>query len=117
MLMDRRNTRAAYQFLGKALKTMRHCHPCSITTDKLGSYPKAIRRLKREGKLWSDTKHRTSKYLNNIIEADHGRHQARDSPYTRLSDDEDSVCHDQRLRDHVHDSTPPLHPLPAHGGS
>jgi len=72
MLMDRRNTRAAYQFLYKALQMMRHWHPCSITTDKLGSYPKAIRRLQREGKLSSDTVHRTSKYLNNIIEADHG---------------------------------------------
>src|SRR5260370_12216789 len=44
----------------------------SIHTDKLGSYPKAIRRLHREGKLSKDTRHRTSKYLNNIIEADHG---------------------------------------------
>jgi IS6 family transposase len=46
--------------------------PHSITTDKLGSYPKAIHRLQREDKLGKDTKHRTSKYLNNIIEADHG---------------------------------------------
>jgi IS6 family transposase len=37
MLLDRRNTRAAYQFLGKALKIMRNWPPCSITTDKLGS--------------------------------------------------------------------------------
>jgi hypothetical protein len=44
----------------------------SITTDKLASYPKAIRRLKREGSLPKDVEHRTSKYLNNIIEADHG---------------------------------------------
>jgi IS6 family transposase len=51
---------------------MRNWHPCSITTDKLDSYPKAIRRLQREGKLSPDMKHRTSKYLNNIIEADHG---------------------------------------------
>jgi hypothetical protein len=35
-------------------------------------YPKAIRRLQREGKLSPDSEHRTSKYLNNIIEADHG---------------------------------------------
>jgi transposase, IS6 family len=28
--------------------------------------------LQREGKLSVDTKHRTCKYLNNIIEADHG---------------------------------------------
>jgi transposase-like protein len=73
MLLDRRNTRAAYRFLGKALKTMRNWPPHSITTDKLGSYPKAIRRLQREGKLSRTTTHRTSKYLNNIIiEADHG---------------------------------------------
>ena len=44
MLTDRRNTRAAHRFLGKALTTMRHWPPSSITTDQLGSYPKAIRR-------------------------------------------------------------------------
>ena len=44
----------------------------SITTDKLASYPKAIRRLQNEGQLSKDVEHRTSKYLNNIIEADHG---------------------------------------------
>jgi transposase-like protein len=37
MLMEKSNTRAAYQFLGKALKTMRTWPPHSITTDKLGS--------------------------------------------------------------------------------
>jgi IS6 family transposase len=72
MLADRRNKGAAHRFLGKALKTMRHWPPSSITTDQLGSYPKAIRRLQREGKLSDSTKHRTNKYLNNIIEADHG---------------------------------------------
>ena len=72
MLTDRRNTPAAYHFLGNALTIMRHRPPSSITTDLLGSYPKAITRLQREGKQASDTKHRTSKYLNNIIEADHG---------------------------------------------
>ena len=41
MLMDRRNTRAAHRFLGKALTTMRHWPPSSITTDQLGSYPKS----------------------------------------------------------------------------
>ena len=43
-----------------------------ITTDKLGSYPKALRRLKRKGELKDTVQHRTSKYLINIIEADHG---------------------------------------------
>jgi transposase, IS6 family len=72
MLSDRRNTRAAHRFLSKALKTMRDWPPISITTDKLGSYPDAIRRLQRDGQLSRNTRHRTSKYLNNIVEADHG---------------------------------------------
>jgi len=72
LLADRRDTRAAHRFPGKALTTMRHWLPSSITTDQPGSYPKAIRRLQREGKLSDDAKHRTCKYLNNIIEADHG---------------------------------------------
>src|SRR4051794_27021531 len=72
MLSDRRNTNTAYRFLRKALKTMSDYPPSSITTDKLASYPKAIRRLQGEGLLSKDVEHRTSKYLNNIIEADHG---------------------------------------------
>ena len=72
MLSDRRNTKAARRFLAKALKVMRNWPPASITTDKLGSYPKALRRLKREGELKDTVRHRTSKYLNNRIEADHG---------------------------------------------
>jgi transposase-like protein len=71
MLLDRRNIRAAYRFLWRALRTMSDYPPSSITTDKLASYPKAIRRLQREGHLVHHVEHRTSKYLNNIIEADH----------------------------------------------
>jgi transposase-like protein len=51
---------------------MSHYPPSSITTDKLASYPKAIQRLQDEGLLSKNVEHRTSKYLNNIIEADHG---------------------------------------------
>src|SRR5512132_1749298 len=72
MLSDRRNTKAARRFLAKALKVMRTRPPVSITTDKLGSYPKALRRLRRKGELKDTVRHRTSKYLNNRIEADHG---------------------------------------------
>ena len=72
MLSDRRDTSAAYRFLRKALKTMSDHPPSSITTDKLASYPKAIRRLQDEGLLSKNVEHRTSKYLNNILEADHG---------------------------------------------
>src|SRR4051812_8075384 len=72
MLSDRRNTNAAYRFLRKAIKVMSHSPPSSITTDKLASYPKAILRLQNEGVLSKDVEHRTSKYLNNFIGADHG---------------------------------------------
>ena len=72
MLSDRRNTNAAYRFLRKAIKVMSHYPPSSITTDKLASYPKAILRLQNEGLLPNDVVHRTSKYLNKILEADHG---------------------------------------------
>jgi transposase-like protein len=72
MLSDRRNTNAAYRFLRKAIRAVSHDPPSSITTDKLASYPKAILRLQNEGLLPTDVEHRTSKYLNNILEADHG---------------------------------------------
>ena len=72
MLSNHRNTKAASRFLAKSLKVMRNWPPVSITTDKLGSYPKALRRPKREGELKDTVRHRTSKYLNNKMEADHG---------------------------------------------
>jgi transposase-like protein len=68
MLSDRRNTRAAHRFLGKALKTMRDWPPISITTDKLGSYSKAIESLQRDGHLSNELRHRTSKYLTDVFD-------------------------------------------------
>jgi transposase, IS6 family len=67
MLARHRNTGAAYRFIRKALKAMSDYPPSSITTDKLASYPKAIRRLQNKGLLSKDVEHRTSMYLNNII--------------------------------------------------
>jgi transposase-like protein len=72
MLAGRRDTGAAYRFLPRALRAVSDYPPSSITTDKLASYPKAIQRLQNEGLLPQDVEHRSSKYLNNIIEADHG---------------------------------------------
>jgi transposase-like protein len=43
------DTRAAYRFLRKAIKTMSGYPPSFLTTDKLAPYPKAIRHLQREG--------------------------------------------------------------------
>ena len=72
MLSGRRDTDAAYRFLRKALRTVSDYPPSSITPDKLASYPKAIQRLQKEGLLSKNVEHPTSKYLNNIIEADRG---------------------------------------------
>jgi transposase-like protein len=72
MLSSRRDTGAAYRFLRKALRAVSDCPPSSITADKLASYPNAILRLQNEGLLPNDVVHRTSKYLNNILAADHG---------------------------------------------
>ena len=47
--------------------------PCVINTDKAGCYSQAIRDLKKEGKCPSETDHRQVKYLNNVVEADHGK--------------------------------------------
>src|SRR3546814_11880666 len=54
--------------------------PISTRTDTLSlhdacaiCYGAAITELKREGKLDRETAHRQVKYLNNVIEADHGK--------------------------------------------
>ncbi|WP_244622969.1 IS6 family transposase [Microvirga brassicacearum] len=93
MLSDRRTTSAAYRFQRKAVKTMSKYPPSSIATDKLAFYPKAIRRLQRDGHLRDAIEHQASKYLNNIIEADHERSSASSGP--RAAEDENSLCHPQ----------------------
>ncbi len=97
MLLDRRNTLAAHRFLSKAATTMRDWPPTSITTDKCPSYPEAIAQLKRDELLAEDTRHRTLKYLNNIIQADHGALKQLIKPTPRLPDDEDCCRHHQGL--------------------
>jgi transposase, IS6 family len=92
VLSDRRNTNAAYHFMRKAIKAMSTFPPSSITTDKLASYPRAILRLQNEGLLSKAIEHRTSKYLNNILEADHGALTC-DPSDARLPD------HENRRRD------------------
>ena len=44
-----------------------------FNTDKAPTYAAAIAQLKTEGKCSNETKHRQVKYLNNVIEADHGK--------------------------------------------
>lgn len=69
-----RNINAAKRFLTKALRKMKDWEiPRTINTDKAAPYSVAIKELKKEGILPNEIIHRQVKYLNNIIEADHGK--------------------------------------------
>ena len=73
-LSSTRNMKAAKRFLGKALGSMKSwAHPVTINTDKAPAYGRALAQLKAEGKCSNDIVHRQVKYLNNGIEADHGK--------------------------------------------
>lgn len=73
-LSSTRNANAAKRFLSKALRSIPECsHPKTINTDKNPAYGKAITALKLEGKCSQELEHRQVKYLNNIIESDHGK--------------------------------------------
>ena len=69
-----RNTKAAKRFLGKALRGWKDWElPEVLNTDKAPAYAAAIAELKAEGKCPKETRHRQVKYLNNVVEADHGK--------------------------------------------
>ena len=73
-LSSTRNAKAAKRFLAKALRPLKDWEKLYvINTDKAGSYFHAIRELKTEGQYPLDTEHRQVKYLNNVVEADHGK--------------------------------------------
>jgi IS6 family transposase len=73
-LSPTRNTKVAKRFLGKALNGLKDREkPCVINTDKAPTYGAALTELKREGKCPEDTVHRQVKYLNKLVEADHGK--------------------------------------------
>jgi transposase-like protein len=47
--------------------------PKVINTDKAPTYGIAFSELKAEGRCPEETVHRQVKYLNNVVEADHGK--------------------------------------------
>ena len=49
-------------------------------TDRLKSYPGALREMKRDGELWRFTRHRRGRWLNNPVEQDHRRVKRRTGP-------------------------------------
>jgi transposase-like protein len=100
-LSPTRSAKAAKRFLGKALRGLKHWEkPATLNTDKAPSYGAAITELKREGKLDRETAHRQVKYLNNVIEADHGKLDT-DQAGARFQIDPHGLCHDQGIRSHA----------------
>ena len=71
-LMHKRNTDSAKRFLRKAIKS-HGSTPYRINTDCHTSYKTAICDLREEGLINDQTEHSRVKFLNNIIEVDHGR--------------------------------------------
>jgi transposase-like protein len=69
-LSARRDVAAAKAFFRKAVKSQRR-PPQTITLDGYAASHRAVRELKADGFLPTDTKLRSSKYLNNLIEQDH----------------------------------------------
>jgi transposase-like protein len=69
-LSARRDVGAAKAFFRKAMKSQQSA-PQTITPDGYAASHRAVRELKADGSLPADTKLRSSKYLNNLIEQDH----------------------------------------------
>jgi transposase-like protein len=69
-LSGKRDVGAAKAFFCKAIKSQTST-PQTITSDGYAASHRAVREMKTEGQLPADTKVRSSKYLNNLIEQDH----------------------------------------------
>jgi len=73
-LSHTRSTAMAKRFLGKALRKQKsYDRPDTINTDKNPAYGAALKEMKDEGRCDVDLVHRQVKYLNNRLEADHGK--------------------------------------------
>ena len=80
LLSARRDKRAARRFFRKALGRANTRQPREIVTDRLNSYPGALRGMKRAGELGRFTRHRRGRWLNNLVEPDHRRIKRRTRP-------------------------------------
>ena len=73
-LSPTRNTAAAKRFLGKAMNGLKDWEKPTVSNiDQAPTYAAALAELKKEDKCPEATLHRQVKYLNTIIETDHGK--------------------------------------------
>ena len=109
-LSPKRNVAAAKRFLAKTLRSNTITgFPRVINTDKAPSLARAIAELKSEGICPQTVEHRQVKYLNNVIEGDHGRlkrilgpkgaFKNRTSAYRTLKGMEDALITERPGRD------------------
>jgi transposase, IS6 family len=75
-----RDAKAARRFFERAIATTK-ITPVEVVTDKAATYPTAL------GELLPAAWHRTDRYANNHIEADHGRLKSRLGPMRGLKQD------------------------------
>jgi transposase-like protein len=80
LLSAKRGKKAAKRFFRQALGRENTRHPRTIVTDRLKSYPGALREMKREGELGRFVQHRRGRWLNNLVEQDHRRIKRRTGP-------------------------------------
>ncbi len=80
LLSATRDKRAARRFFRQALGRDNTRHPRVVVTDRLKSYPGALRELKRDGALGRFVRHRRGRWLNNRVEQDHRRIKRRTRP-------------------------------------
>jgi putative transposase len=78
LLSEHRDIAAAKRFFTRAIE--RHGAPETITLDGYPATHSAVAELKKSGVLRPQTKVRTSKYLNNLVEQDHRRVKQRIYP-------------------------------------
>jgi len=69
-LSTRRDVGAARAFFRKAIENQ-GAPPQTVTLDGYAASHRAVREMKADGQLLADTKVRSSKHLNNLIEASH----------------------------------------------
>jgi len=70
-LSRKRDRKATKKFFRKALRSPHNTNPRVITTDKYAATIKTIKNEIKNKRLHPGTRHRSSKYMNNIIEQDH----------------------------------------------
>ena len=80
LLSAKRDKKAAKRFFRRALSRENTRNPRTVVTDRLRSYPGALRGMKRDGELWRFARHRRGRWLNNRVERDHRRIKRRTGP-------------------------------------